>query len=641
MAKEYRIKNYTSYDIETHEVFLDKLAKDKEEELGLTERRFEVPLGERRAYILVAIFLIVAFTFTAKAFFLQIVNGKENNQLAYNNSQKVSLIKADRGIIYDKNFKNLVLNSPAFDLICDKKYFPESSGKTLQEIDQISQIIGTESEVLRQKINDSEASKVLVAENISHEVLLVLEAKINELQGCQIEKNTTRNYIQGLAFAHLLGYNSRINFQEMQKSKDYTSSDYVGKTGLEKYYESYLRGVPGKTEIQKTALGIQKGQSVLSDPKAGNSLVLNIDSDLQKKVYEELEKSIKNVGSKKGAAVAMDPRTGAVLALVSYPSYDNNLFANGISQKDFSAIQADPSEPLFDRAISAQYPTGSTIKPFEAMGALQEKLISPNKIINDPGYIIVQSKYDPSIVYKFGGVIPHGDVDMRKAIAVSSNIYFYTVGGGYGDQQGLGPLRIKKYLSLFGWGQKTGVDLPGEFAGFIPDPEWKKQTKNESWWDGDTYNLSIGQSDLQVTPIQLASAYCVIANGGTLYQPQIVGKIIESGDNKKIVKSFKPQIIRQDFISPENIQIIREGMRDGVNKSYGSSLSLNSLPVKVAAKTGTAETAKKNYFNTWSSVIAPYENPEIVLVVTIEGVEGLRSGTLTVAKEVLDWYFTK
>ena len=330
----------------------------------------------------------------------------------------------------------------------------------------------------------------------------------------------------------------------------------------------------------------------------------------------------------------MDPRTGAVLALVSFPSYDDNLFSQGISITDYSKIANDSSQPLFNRAISAQYPTGSTIKPFEASAALQENLISPTKLINDLGYIEIHSKYDPSIVYRFTGVTPHGLVDMRKALAVSSNIYFYTVGGGYGDQQGLGPTRIKKYLELFGWGNKTGIDLPGEFGGFIPTPDWKQQKKKEAWWDGDTYNLSIGQSDLMVTPLQVASAYCAIANGGTLYKPQIVNKVIDG-------QEFKPEIIRQSFIDSANLQIIREGMRDAVQKPYGGSAILNDLLVPVASKTGTAETSSAGYFNTWTSAFAPYDNPEIVLTVTIEEVQGLRSATLPVAHDILQWYFTK
>jgi len=369
-------------------------------------------------------------------------------------------------------------------------------------------------------------------------------------------------------------------------------------------------------------------------------LVLNIDAGLQKELYSSLEKNIQKIGGKKGAAVVMDPRTGAVLALVSYPSYDDNLFAQGISQENYDKLLNDSYQPLFNRAISARYPTGSTIKPFEASAALQEKIISPAKLINDPGYILIHSQYDPTIVYKYGGVQAHGLVDMKKAIAVSSNIYFYTVGGGYEDQQGLGPTKIKQYLSLFGWDQKTGIDLPGEYSGFIPDPAWKKQTKKQAWWDGDTYNLAIGQSDLQTTPLQVASAYCAIANGGTLYKPQIVNKII-SNDSAEILQEFKPQIIRSGFIDPKNLEIVREGMRDGVTQPYGTSKILNDLPVAVAAKTGTAEIGLKDYYNVWSSAFAPYDNPEIVVVVTAEKVNAFGAVTLPVAHDVLNWYFTK
>jgi len=229
---------------------------------------------------------------------------------------------------------------------------------------------------------------------------------------------------------------------------------------------------------------------------------------------------------------------------------------------------------------------------------------------------------------------------VKKALAVSSNIYFYTVGGGYGDQQGLGPTKIKQYLSSFGWNQKTGIDLPGEFSGFIPDKDWKKKTTGETWGDGDTYNLSIGQSYLQTTPLQVAAAYCAIANGGTLYKPQIVNKVISS-DSSTVLEEFKPQVLRDNFIDPQNLEIVREGMRDGVTESYGLSKSLNNLPVPVAAKTGTAEIGYKDQFNVWSSVFAPYENPEIVLVVTAENVNGLGAVTLPVAHDVLQWYFSK
>jgi penicillin-binding protein 2 len=640
--KNYKIKNKYSASIEPHEVFLDNLEKNKETESGFSEKRFEVPLKERKAYILFSLFILIIVLISTKVFYLQVFEGKNLHILAENNKGKIVLIKPERGIIYDRNLKKMVLNSPAFDLVCDRRGFPDSSLETKNQIEKLAVILNKDAFDLEKQINDSQEPVVLIQENLSHEIILILEARIKEFKGCLVEDNIIRNYVLGEPFSHLLGYVSRITQDEFNSQKTYAINDSSGKSGLEKSYEQYLRGIPGKLETQKTAVGIQKNQEIISEPVSGNNIVLNIDSDLQQKIYEELEKSVKDIGSKKASAVALDPRNGQVLALVSFPSYDNNLFAKGISQKDLDLLLNDTSQPFFNRAISAQYPTGSTIKPFEALGALQEKLISPTKLINDPGYIEVKSKYDSSIVYRFGGVTPHGWVDMREAIAVSSNIYFYTIGGGYLDQQGLGPTRIAKYLSLFGWGVKTGIDLPGEFKGFIPSPEWKKEYKKESWWDGDTYNLAIGQSDLQVTPLQLALAYATIANGGILYKPQIVNKIIDTSTTEpSIVLQFESEIVRQDFIDKENLKVVQEGMRDGVAKSYGSSYFLNNLPVAVASKTGTAEIGKDGYYNTWVSTYGPYENPNIVLVVTIEEVEGLRSGSLTVAKEVLNWYFSQ
>jgi penicillin-binding protein 2 len=582
--KKYKIKN-TFADIEPHEVFLDTLARSKEESFGISEKKFEVPLKEAISYVLFGIFFILAVVLFSRSFYFQFFQGEKLLTQAENNKGSVNLIIPTRGIIYDKNMKKLVLNSPAYDLICDRAHFSEYP---LDEINKIASFINLKPAEVIEKIQNTDSSDVLVADNLTHEKLLDLEAEINNLQGCRIRQNTVREYVYGSIFSQVLGYTARINKEEYSISNGYAINDYIGKTGIEKYYETNLRGTPGQSKSIRSATGQAQEDETALAAEPGDNLVLNIDADLQKKLYDLLEASIKKMGGKKGAAVAMDPRTGAVLALVSYPSYDDNAFSGGISQTEYNEIINDSSQPLFNRAISAKYPTGSTIKPLEASAALQEKIISPNKQIDDPGYILVQSQYDPSVVYRFGGVTPHGLVDMKKAIAVSSNIYFYTVGGGYGDQQGLGPTRIKKYLSLFGWDQKTGIDLPGEFSGFIPDPAWKKATKGGSWTDGDTYNLSIGQSDLQTTPLQVASTYCAIANGGTLYKPQIVNKII-SGDSKTTIQEFAPQIIRSGFIDPSNLEIVRGGMRDGVNKPYGISKILNDLPVSVAAKTGTAE----------------------------------------------------
>jgi penicillin-binding protein 2 len=492
-------------------------------------------------------------------------------------------------------------------------------------------------EILKKEIEDSEESMVLVAENISHETLLVLEAKINDFSTCQIEKNTVRDYVFGESFSHLLGFTSRINKEELVNVKDYAINDYIGKIGLEKSYEEILRGKPGKVEAEKNVFGRKSGGKILSEPEAGKNLVLSVDSDLQNKIYDELKKGVKKIGSQKGAAVAIDPKTGYILALVSYPSFDNNNFSKGISQEEFNKLQNDILKPFFNRPVSGQYPPGSTIKPLIAAAGLQEKIILPDKEIYDPGFISIVNKYNPGIVYYFNDLKPHGWVSMRKAIAQSCNVYFYTIGGGYGDQQGLGSSRIKKYLELFGWGNKTGIDIPGEVNGLIPDPAWKKVNKGESWWDGDTYHLSIGQGDLKVTPLQVAVAFAAIANGGTLYQPKIVQKIIDNQTGS--IEEITPTILRKNFIDAANLQVVKEGMREAVTN--GIVTSLNTLPVKAAAKTGTAQISKENYYDTWVTVFAPYENPQIVLSIVVEEVPGLSTVVVPIAKEVLNWYFTQ
>ncbi len=626
--KNYKIKDSVG-NIETHEVFLDSLAHLKEEEFGLSEKKFEVAIKTHIIFAIFGIFFILSAILFVKTMSLQIFEGNEMRAVAQNNKGSISLIRAERGIVYDSNMKKLVINSPAYDFVCDIRTYAKNSTQFQKEIIIISRALSKPISEIQSQIEASKNPKILLAENISQELLLVLEARLGELPDCQIEKNTTRNYVMGPIFSHVLGYTARV------------TTSYTGKTGLENYYEQELRGVPGQTEIIKTASGVQKGSHIISEPKLGNNLVLNIGADLQKVVYDSLEKSIKNIGAKKGAAVALNPKTGAVLALVSYPAYDNNIFSQSITQSEYDKLINDPYQPFFNRVTSAKYPTGSVIKPFLASGALQENLISPTKLINDPGYILVRSQNDPSVTYRFSGVKPHGLVDMRKALAVSSNIYFFTIGGGYADQKGLGPAGIKKYLNMYGWENKTGIDLPGEWKGFVPSPAWKKEVKKENWWDGDTYNLSIGQSDLQVTPLQVAVAYSAIANGGTLYKPQIVQKIVSSDDSSVVVQEFKPEISGQLSIDPANLEVVRLGMRDAVRREYGSSLMLNNLGIDIAGKTGTVETGRAGVFNTWLASFAPFDNPEIVFVATIEGVEGLRAATLPVARDVLEYYFTR
>ena len=410
---------------------------------------------------------------------------------------------------------------------------------------------------------------------------------------------------------------------------------------MESYYEDVLRRDPGELRIERNAQGNILSKEVVKFPESGKSLVLWLDSDLQKILKSSLEKTLQLIGGKKGAAVALDPKTGGVLALVSLPGFDNNLFQKGGDSDSLLKLLSDSSQPIFNRAVSGKYLTGSTIKPLLASAILEENIISAAKSLNCQGSITIPNQYNPDLDYVKRDWTVHGWTDMRKAIAESCDVYFYTLGGGFGDQEGLGPSRIKQYLELFGWNSKTGIDLPGEVMGFIPDKDWKKKTLGEGWWDGDTYNLSIGQGFLQITPLEVAASFVAIANGGTLFQPQIVQKIVDSSNPSKTIEEFESKIIRANFIDSENIQVAREGMRQavtGIGAPQASSIILNSLPVSSAAKTGTAELGNDRY-NNWVAVFAPYDDPQIVLVVLTEDIKGAQVAALPVAKETLEWYF--
>lgn len=641
--KKRKVRVRFKEDIEPQETFLDSLAQKKEEELEISQRKFETPLSKNILQgFLIFIFVLISFLF-ARTFQFQVIEGKDLSLLAEGNKFKIYQVRAERGVIYDTEGNQLVWNKPSFDLVLDKKSLPEQIDEKEKVLKEVSVLINKDFSDVKKEIEENDYSEILVSENLDYMTLISLEARIGELTGFQIRNNTVRDYKDGENFAHIIGFTGKINAEELKANPDfYSIFDWVGRSGVEKSYEEVLRKNPGKLRAEKDALGNLISQEIISLPESGKSLVLWLDSELQTKIKEELEKQAKIVGTEKAVALAMDPKTGGILAMVSLPDFDNNLFQKGADQEALNSLLNDQKKSLLNRVIAGLYPIGSTIKPLIASAALEEKIISPDKKINDnKGFIVIPNPWDPSSPTIKNDWAIHGRTDMRKAIAESCNVYFYTVGGGYEDQDGLGPTRIKKYLQLFGWDQKSGIDLAGEVSSFVPDKEWKKETLGEPWVDGDTYNLSIGQGFIKVTPLEVVTAFSAIANKGKLLQPQVVQKIVDS--EKNVVQELKPQIIRENFIDPANLQIVREGMRQavtGVNSPQASSIVLNSLPVSAAAKTGTAELGGDRYHN-WVTVFAPYDDPQIVLTVMLENIKGVQAAALPVAKNVLEWYFTR
>ncbi len=626
-------------DIEPQEILLDRLAQKKEKDI---QGKFEVPLPKKNFLALEIIFLFLLLILFAKTFQFQVLEHKNLSYLSKINSERIYQVKAPRGVIYDRNMVQLVWNKPSYDLICDKRDLPREDNKKIEIIKEIAGIINEDQNKLFEKIEENISFSVPIAENISHEILVILEGKINNLPGFSIEKNTVRDYISE-DISHVIGFTQRVNKEDMEKNPDYTITDYIGKSGIEESYEKALRGEPGKIKIIKDTFGEKKSEDLLSESKPGESIVLNLDFELQKKLTESLKKSLERVGAKSAAAIAMDPNTGAVLSLVSLPSFESNLFSQGISQEQWEKIEKDENDPLFNRAISGfGYPTGSIIKPLIGAAALEEGIIDGNTKIYCPSDLCVWNRFSEKEEC-FKDWTFHGLSDIKRAIAESVNTFFYLIGGGYkssyqlygsdiSDFDGLGPEKILDYLKLFGWNSKTGIDLPQEGKGIIPEI-------NENWRLGDTYHLSIGQGAFAATPLEVCSGFSAIANKGKLLEPHLAQKIIQ--DDSGLEEQIIPKIIREGFVSPENIEIIRQGMRQAVSSPNGSAFILNSLPVEAVAKTGTAESSQKEHYHHWVSVFAPYENPEIVLTIVIEDISGIKSATLPVAKEVLEWYFKR
>lgn len=596
------------------------------------DSKIEDSFDNRKIRTVEKIFFAAMAILVLQSAFLQIIKGGYYTDISQKNYTKTISVRSPRGIVYDKDHKQIIFNVPVFDLVVMPLDFLSEKEKVGDSIEKLSKISGVDGDELKNRIekNKNIYQSVLILGNIKKEEALVLEEKTKDIAGVKLEKNATRDYIDGYYFSHIIGYIGKISEKELNQNPKYLPSDIIGKDGLELFYEKQLRGVYGERKIEVDSLGNEIKTINNKNPVSGNNLVLNIDSDLQKKSYEELEKFIKKAGVNAGAIVAINPKNGAILSLISYPSYDNNLFAKGITNDEYNKLKGDKALPFINRAISGEYPPGSTLKLLIGSAALQEKIISPTKTIEDRGVIYVGSR-------PYLGWTALGAVDLIRAISMSSNIYFYTVGGGYGDIKGLGIERIKKYASLFGLGSTVGIDLPGEKSGLAPDEQWKISVKNEKWYIGDTYNVSIGQGDVLATPLQIASYVSVIANGGKLFQPQVVDKIIDSDGN--VIEDISPKIIRENFIDGENLKWIQKGMRENV--ASGSGIALKDLPFEVAGKTGTAQYYGNKKTHAWYVAYAPYKDPEIVLAVLVEGGGEGHTTAVPIVKEILKWYFEK
>lgn len=445
----------------------------------------------------------------------------------------------------------------------------------------------------------------------------------NEIQGLYAVASSTYYMIRRYpeqGFLHVLGF--------LRKDENV----FGGVSGIEEQYDTPLRGVSGKRIEEVNVAGSVVSSGIRVAPQGGLGIITSLSRNLQQQLAQSIERVAQERGFSGGAGIVLDVSNGAILALVSVPEFDPNVFTEKLTQAKLDALVSDPGKPFFNRAVSGLYPPGSIVKPALAAGALAEHIIEPEKTILTNGRLVLENPYFPDKPSIFLDWKNHGLVDMRRALAVSSDVYFYTIGGGYGTQRGLGIANINRYLALFGFGEMTEIDLPGEKPGLLPNPE--SPARSRAWTVGDTYNTSIGQGDMLVTPIQMAVYAAALATGGTVFQPSLVQRTVDERKNTIQILVKAP---RKSAILPKEIfRVVQEGMRDAV--LYGTAQRLFSIPIRAAAKTGTAEIGKTGRVHSWSMGFAPSDQPKIAFVVLMEnGSSQNLVGATAVASEMLGW----
>ncbi|MFH1611333.1 MAG: penicillin-binding protein 2 [Patescibacteria group bacterium] len=545
------------------------------------------------------ILLMVFCIFIGKSAYLQIIQGGEYRSLAEENRILHHTLPSQRGIIYDRNSTPLSQNTPTFNIIIPSNIIIDDEHQT--ELRTMANDLGVSlAEIIEKAETYKLQTDILFAKQIPYDKALAYMAMSSNDPWISVETNALREYVtdEVSSLSHIIGYTSVINEEEYEAIKNlgYRQFDHIGKQGLEKTYESLLHGTYGEELLEVDAFGNIERIISKIDPKNGQNLYTTLDIGLQSFIETDLqEKLLKSVATK-ASVIVMDPNTGEILSLISWPAYDANLFAEGIEQESYSNLINDEDQPLFPRAIAGEFPSGSTIKPVYAAAALIEGIITPYTTFMSTGGIWVSVWFFPD--WRAGG---HGLTDVYHAIADSVNTFFYYIGGGKDDFEGLGIERMMQYASLFGFGSQTGIDLPGEANGFLPSKQWKEETKGEQWYIGDTYHVAIGQGDLLVTPLQIAQSTAVFANGGSLITPHLNSEL---------------DVSQRTIIDSGTAKIVQDAMRQTV--TAGSARSMQSAVVEVAGKTGTAQWSTDGIPHSWFTGFAPFEDPQIVVTVLIE-----------------------
>lgn len=606
-----------------------------------------------RLKLLKIIVLVIFIMLISRAAYLQILNGDYFLELSEGNRISVRPINAPRGRIYDSRGEVVVSNRLTYNLyLMQNEVPPESS--TEEILIKLSKLSSLSQTRLIDNYNNTEvksyAEPILLARHLSKEDMVIIAENSDLLPGLLVKESSLRDYIYPETLVHTTGYIGEINLSELkkfnEKGYDYKPGDFVGKSGLEKEYEFYLDGIQGAEQIEVDSRGVKIQTLGIKTPEPGDDLILNIDFQLQKAVektlmkhYEELRLKAEEDEERSmptgAAAFVMEVNTGKVIVSASIPDFNLNLFAEGISSEDYRELSINPLKPMLNRTVMSAFPPGSIFKLVTGTAAMEELGVRADTSFYDANAAFYLPNW--SKPFRNWNHVGEGKLDFVKSIARSNNIVFYEL--GYDLYKEFRGDKLAEYAKKYGLGSKTDIDLPSEKRGLVPDNSWKRENLNQGWYPGDSVNLSIGQGSLLTTPVQLAQLISVIASEGKSYQPQIVDKIVSP--DGEIVKEIpeKINIDLREEVSKKTFKALKQGMYDVVNKEYGTAhRHFRDYPLDIAGKTGTAQTSTALSNHAWFGGFAPFEEPEIAVVVLLEN-GGSSAYSVPIAKEIIDYYF--
>jgi penicillin-binding protein 2 len=625
-----------------------------------TEVRDEAQASRRKILYLGLLVIVMFGILSLQLARMQLIDGDTYRARAQTNRLRVETVLPARGLIYDRAGVPLVENVPSYAAAVvaadmpDLQPFAEATcpdrcreiATTLQEITGVP-ATEIEATLVERGISNDPFTPAIVKENLDQATAFALREQLATLPGVRVVVEPRRRYLESELLSHILGFVGPVYAEDYERlaPAGYQLNDSVGKAGVELTYETLLRGTPGSKAIEADASGRENAVIEAEPAIHGYSVVLSIDVQLQRRVEQILREGMG--ASLNAAAVVIDVHSGDILAMVSLPSYDSNIFTGEVDQEALDKLLSDAAKPMLNHAISEIYAPGSTFKQVTGTAALHEGIATAQTEIFSPGYLDVENEFVPGVSYRFMDWRSDlGTMSFYRGLAMSSDVYFYYLAGGYvkdGQQvfTGLGATRLAQWTRAFGLGEDTGIDLPGESSGLVPDPKWKQETIGEGWLLGDTYNFGIGQGYVAATPLQMLLVTAAIANGGDLLYPHVVKELRDGRGNP--VSLARETVKRSLDVDAGNLEVMREAMRQSV--ADGAAFTAKVANLTVAGKTGTAEFGAEIAPNRykehgWFTGFAPFEDPEVAVVVFME--QGNGAGTAApAAAKILDYYFNE